>query len=65
MWRIPYTEAVIETTDDDEGNNWKTETSVTRTRLYITVTHKTAEEMTDEYGFSSSQQEQLAEPPVE
>ena len=56
-----YTETVVETTVDDEGNIVETETTVSRTRLYITVTHKTAEEMADEYAFSSSQREQLAE----
>lgn len=56
-----YTETVVETTVNDEGNIVETETTVTRTRLYITVTHKTAEEMADEYAFSSSQREQLAE----
>lgn len=56
-----YTETVIETTVDEKGNIVETETTITRTRLYITVTHKTAEEMADEYGFSSDQRAQLAE----
>ena len=56
-----YTETVIETTVDGDGNIVETETTVTRTRLYITITHKTAEEMADEYGFSADQREQLAE----
>ena len=56
-----YTETVIETTVDENGNIVETETTVTRTRLYITATHKTAEEMADEYGFSSDQRTQLAE----
>lgn len=56
-----YTETVTETTIDEEGNSVETETTVTRTRLYITITHKTAEEIADEYGFSSEQREQLAE----
>lgn len=56
-----YTETVIVTTVDDEGALVETETTVTRTRLYITVTHKTAEEMADEYGFSTGQREQLAD----
>ena len=56
-----HTETVVETTVDDEGNIVETETTVSRTRLYITVTHKTAEEMADEYAFSSSRREQLAE----
>ncbi len=56
-----YTETVIVTTVDDEGALVETETTVTRTRLYITVTHKTAEEMADEYGFSTEQREQLSD----
>lgn len=56
-----YTETVIVTTVDDEGALVETETTVTRTRLYITVTHKTAEKMADEYGFSTGQREQLAD----
>jgi hypothetical protein len=56
-----YTETVTETSVDEEGNPVETETTVTHTRLYITVTHKTAEEMADEYGFSAEQREQLAE----
>ena len=52
-----YTESVIVTTVDDEGALVETETTVTRTRLYITVTRKTAEEMADEYGFSTGQRE--------
>ncbi len=56
-----YTETVTETSVDEEGNPVETETTVTRARLYITVTHKTAEEMADEYGFSADQREQLAE----
>ncbi len=56
-----YTETVPETSVDEEGNQVETETTVDRTRLYITVTHKTAEEMADEYGFSAEQREQLAD----
>ena len=56
-----YTETVIETSLDEEANPVETETTVTHTRLYITVTHKTAEEMADDYGFSAEQREQLAE----
>lgn len=56
-----YTETVIETSVDEEGNPIETETTVTRSRLFITVTHKTAEEMADEYGFSAEQREQLAD----
>ena len=56
-----YTETVTETSVDEEGNPVETESTIERTRLYITVTHKTAEEMADEYGFSAEQREQLAE----
>ena len=56
-----YTETVIETSVDEEGNPIETETTVTRSRLFITVTHKTAEEMAGEYGFSAEQREQLAD----
>ena len=37
-------ETVIETSDDGNGNIVETETTVTQTYLYITVSHKTAEE---------------------
>ena len=56
-----YTETIYESTVDEDGNIVETETTVTRTRLYITIMHMTAEEMADEYGFSSDQREQLAE----
>lgn len=55
------TETVITETDDGEGNIVETETSVTRTYLYITVSHKTADEMAQQYGFSEQQKEYLAE----
>ncbi len=38
-----------------------TKTTVTRTYLYITVSHKTAEEMANQYNFSADQRKQLAE----
>ena len=55
------TETVIEETDDGNGNIVETETTVTRTYLYITVSHKTAEKMADRYGFNEEQREQMAE----
>lgn len=55
------TETVIETSDDGHGNIVETEVTVTQTYLYITVSHKTAEEMATEYSFNSSQRQQLAE----
>ena len=39
----------------------ETSTTVTRTTLYITVSHKTAEEMAEQLGFTADQRAQLAE----
>ena len=55
------TETVLTETDDGQGNIIQTESTVTRTYLYITVSHKTAEEMAEQYGFSEDQRQQLAE----
>src|SRR5699024_9867130 len=55
------TETIIETSDDGNGNIVETEKTVTRTYLYITVTHKTANEMAEKYGFNENQKNQLAE----
>ena len=55
------TETVITETDDGHGNIVETETTVTQTYLYITVSHKTADEMAEQYGFSADQRKQLAE----
>ena len=55
------TETVIETSDDGNGNIVETEVTITRTYLYITVSHKTAEEMADQFGFNEDQREQMAE----
>ena len=55
------TETVITETDDGHGNIVQTETTVTRTYLYITVTHKTADEMAQQFGFNSDQKKQLNE----
>ena len=55
------TETVITETDDGNGNIVETETTVTQTYLYITVSHKTAEEMADHFGFNDDQRAQLAE----
>ena len=54
------TETVISETDDGHGNIVETTTTVTQTYLYITVSHKTADEMADRFGFSEEQKEQLA-----
>ena len=55
------TESVIEETDDGHGNIVETETAVTQTYLYITVSHKTADDMAVQYGFSEEQKGYLAE----
>ena len=55
------TETVIETSDDGHGNIVETEITVTRTYLYITVSHKTAEEMANQFGFNEDQRKQMAE----
>ena len=48
-------------TDDGAGNIVEEEVEVTTTTLYITVTHKTADEMADAYNFTTDQRAQLAE----
>ena len=55
------TETVVTETDDGHGNIVQTETTQTRTYLYITVSHKTAEEMADQYGFDDEQRQMLSE----
>ena len=55
------TEEVITKTDDGHGNIVETTTTVTRTHLYITVSHKTAEEMADHFNFTAEQRQQLSE----
>ena len=55
------TETQITESDDGHGNIVETETTVTQTYLYITVSHKTAEEMADKYGFNEEQRQQLSE----
>ena len=55
------TEVQITESDDGHGNIIQTETTVTRTYLYITVAHKTAEEMADKYNFNADQRKQLSE----
>lgn len=52
-------ETVVTESDDGNGNAVRTETTVTKTYLYITVTHKTADEMAEEYGFSKKQREMI------
>ena len=53
------TETVIVESDDGNGNIVETETTETRTYLFITVSHKTADEMDEEYNFDRKQKEQL------
>ena len=48
-------------TDDGKGNIIVEEVEVTATILYITVIHKTADEMADIYNFTADQREMLAE----
>ena len=48
-------------TDDGAGNIIEEEVEATTTTLYITVTHKTADEMADAYNFTADQRAQLAE----
>lgn len=55
------TETVITESDDGHGNIVQTETTVTRTYLYITVSHKSADEMADQYGFNEEQRQRLSE----
>ena len=54
-------ETVVEESDDGNGNIVQTETTVTRTYLYITVSHKTVDEMATQYGFNEEQKGYLAE----
>ena len=54
-------ETVITEADDGNGNIVQTETTETRTYLYITVTHKSAQEMASQYGFNQEQMDYLTE----
>lgn len=54
-------ETVITETDDGNGNIVQTEITVTRTYLYITVSHKTMDEMAVQYGFNQEQKDYLTE----
>ena len=55
-----HTVTVTIETDDGRGNIIETQEERTLTTLYITVTHKTAWEMADQFGFNEDQREQLA-----
>ncbi len=54
---------VTETTvaDDGNGNMVETQSEVTKTILFITVSHKSVAEMAEQYGFTEPQKEQLDE----
>ena len=54
-------EVVIHEEADEEGNIIITETTEMITTLYITVTHQTAEDMADMYGFTAEQKQMLSE----
>ena len=54
-------EVVLHEEADAEGNIIVTETTEVVTTLYITVTHQTAEDMADVYGFTPAQKQILSE----
>ena len=47
--------------ETDDGNISVEEAEITVMSLYITVTHKTADEMADAYNFTADQRERLVE----
>lgn len=55
------TSTVTTETDDGNGNIIETENTETYTTLYITVSHKTVDEMAQQYGFSQEQKDYLVE----
>lgn len=55
------TETIIVETDDGEGGIIEEEVEDTTVYLYITVSHKTVEEMMAQYGFTEDQKAQVAE----
>ena len=55
------TENVVTETDDGNGNIVQTYTTLTKTYLYVTVLHKTMDEIVDEYKFNEEQKECLTE----
>ena len=61
-YRTEVEEKIIrEETEDGQGNIVVSEIVVERIRLVIEESHKTPEEMADEYGFNNDQKQQLAE----
>lgn len=55
------TETVVTQTVDGHGNVVETTTTITKVYLYITVTHKSADDMANHYGFNEAQRAQLSE----
>ena len=55
------TETQIIETDDGNGNILEEEVVVTHTTLFITVSHKDADDMASQYSFNDDQKEQLDE----
>ncbi len=55
------TEETIVETDDGNGNNLEETVTETKTWLYITVSHKDANQMAGQYGFNTDQDAQLQE----
>lgn len=55
------TETEIIESDDGNGNILEETVEVTKTTLYITISHKTAEQMSDQYRFNDDQDSQLEE----
>lgn len=55
------TETEIIESYDGNGNILEETVEVTKTTLYITVSHKTADQMSDQYRFNEDQDEQLEE----
>ena len=55
------TESVVVKTLDSKGNIVDTKTDVKKTYLYITVMHKTPDEMAAQYSFTNEQKAWLAE----
>ena len=54
-------ETVVFQTVDGHGNVVENTTIVTKVYLYITVTHKSTDEMANHYGFNEAQRAQLSE----
>ncbi len=54
-------EVQVTESDDGHGNIVQTEDTVAVTYLYITVSHKNADEMADRYGFDEAQRRLLSE----